>query len=250
MVWFKIDDKLHEHSKAHRAGVEAIGLWALAGSYCGDNENDGFVPERVLTRWVPTAAKGKRLAQRLVDVALWLPGELDGERGWWFHDWKEFQPTAAEIADKRRKKAEAGRLGGLASGQTRREASAKAGASQVVEANANPDPTRPVPDPLSVVTYVEPSSTQREPIGLEGHELQKVALMTGGDMAHAEKVARNILATAGGPVRAPLRYVMAAIRDNPDAHRFRRGNPTKETACPQHPGEWADNCRIHASEGA
>ena len=84
---------------------------------------------------------------------------------------------------------------------------------------------------------------------MEGRELQRIALATGGDMAHAEKVARFVLSTAGGDVRSPIRYVLAAIRENPEKHKFRRGNPTRAQECSEHPGEWADNCRIHRSEG-
>ena len=51
MAWFKVDDKLHDHRKARRAGKAAIGVWVLAGSWAMDNLTDGFVPEVVLLRW-------------------------------------------------------------------------------------------------------------------------------------------------------------------------------------------------------
>lgn len=235
MPWFKVDDKLHEHPKAHRAGIEAIGLWTLAGSYCGDNPNDGFVPERVLVRWIPTPAKGRRLAQRLVEAELWHPDTQDGEAGWRFHDWGDFQPTRAQIAEERRKKAEAGRKGGLSSGRSRREASAKADASQSVK-----PPSRPDPNP-SVVTQV--SHLKAVPRGLDNDGLTRIRqALNNCPEAHARKCADFVLAKAPGDVRNPVGYILAAIADEPDAYRYRRGNPKKHQECPTHAGQWADAC--------
>lgn len=95
MPWFKVDDELHDHRKARLAGTHAMGLWVLSGSWCGANPDDGFIPESVVVRWEPRAYK--KLAQRLVDAGLWTVDELDGEHGWRFHDWGDFQPTKEEI---------------------------------------------------------------------------------------------------------------------------------------------------------
>jgi hypothetical protein len=93
--WFKVDDELHDHRKARLAGAHAMGLWVLSGSWCGANPNDGFIPESVVIRWEPKAYR--KLAARLVDAGLWSVDTLDGEAGWRFHDWGDFQPTKAEI---------------------------------------------------------------------------------------------------------------------------------------------------------
>lgn len=95
MPWFKVDDQLHDHRKARLAGTHAMGLWVLSGSWCGANPDDGFIPENVVIRWEPRAYR--KLAQRLVDAGLWSVDELDGEAGWRFHDWGDFQPTKEEI---------------------------------------------------------------------------------------------------------------------------------------------------------
>mgnify|MGYP003619309605 CR=1 FL=1 len=44
-MWFKVDDTLHSHPKARRAGLTAVGLWAMSGSYCMSYKTDGFIPE-------------------------------------------------------------------------------------------------------------------------------------------------------------------------------------------------------------
>lgn len=68
--------------------------------------------------------------------------------------------------------------------------------------------------------------------------------MTGGDRAHARRVARTILTKTPGQPRKPLAYVLAAVANDPDAYRYRRGNPRRGEWCPVdgHEAYWADNC--------
>lgn len=106
MPWFKVDDQLHDHRKARAAGKSAMGVWVLAGSWCSEREIGGFVPASVLSRWGTKAD-----AARLVAAGLWDVGELDGEPGWWFHDWSVFQPDAATLRAVRAKESTAGALG-------------------------------------------------------------------------------------------------------------------------------------------
>lgn len=135
MTWFKVDDKLHDHRKARAAGATAMGVWLLAGSWSADNLTDGFIPAAILPRW------GRpRDAKRLTEVGLWHADEQDGEEGWRFHEWAERQPTRAQKLAERESRAEAGRIGGKASGRSRREAKPKQDASRVVEPPTRPDP--------------------------------------------------------------------------------------------------------------
>jgi hypothetical protein len=135
MTWFKVDDKLHDHRKARAAGKSAMGVWVLAGSWAADHLTDGFVPASILARWGTRAD-----AAKLVTVGLWRPDEQEGEKGWRFHDWAELQPTRAQKTAEREARAAAGRVGGKASGRSRREAKSKQPASGIVE-----PPSRPVP---------------------------------------------------------------------------------------------------------
>src|SRR3954447_24779403 len=93
MPWFKVDDTLHSHPKTRKAGLEAIGMWSVAGSYCMAYKTDGFVPEWFVGSW----PKGRKLADELVKAGKWEMGEKDGEAGWFFHDWFDYQPSADEI---------------------------------------------------------------------------------------------------------------------------------------------------------
>lgn len=103
MTWFKVDDLMHGHPKARRAGLAAIGLWTVAGSAAMAYKLDGQVDRGFVLAW----PQGSRLAARLVEVGLWhghghgcltCPQPLDG---WVFHDWSDFQPTSDEIERKR-----------------------------------------------------------------------------------------------------------------------------------------------------
>lgn len=106
MTWFKVDDKLHDHRKSRKAGKAAMGVWVLAGSWCGSSGTDGFVPENVLSRWGT-----RRDAQQLVEAGFWLPDEHDGERGWRFHDWLVYQPDARTIRLKQEAESAGGTYG-------------------------------------------------------------------------------------------------------------------------------------------
>ena len=107
MAWFKVDDKLHAHRKTRAAGKAALGLWVLAGSWCMDNDYDGFVPADIIKVWGCTKVD----AERLVTAGLWKVATHKGEEGWRFHDWSRFQPSAAVTAAKKAKEAEAGLRG-------------------------------------------------------------------------------------------------------------------------------------------
>ena len=102
MPWFKVDDKLHSHRKAARAG-EALALWVVAGSWCMDHLTDGFVPDYMASRLM---VNGASHAEALVASGLWVEAERGGEKGWEFHDWPVHQPTREAIEEDRRKARE------------------------------------------------------------------------------------------------------------------------------------------------
>lgn len=108
MTWFKVDDGLHSHRKAVRAGVPAMGLWVLAGSWCADHLTDGFIPDYMAAR---IDRDYEDNATRLVDAGLWEPAEKAGDKGWQFHEWVEQQPTREEVQAAAAKKSSGGKLG-------------------------------------------------------------------------------------------------------------------------------------------
>lgn len=144
MPWFQVDDQLPVHRKVTAAGNAAMGLWVRAGSWSQQNLTGGFVPVNVV-KTLGTIAQ----ANALVAAGLWHTA--DG--GYEFHDWDKHQMSVEEIKERKRKRQEAGRKGGQASGESRRgEASASASASADADQMLNQKRT-PGPGPvLSVVT--------------------------------------------------------------------------------------------------
>src|SRR4249919_3948895 len=93
MVWFNVDDNFHDHPKARRAGLDAIGLWVLCGSFSAQYLTEGFVPE-----WkVDGYRNGRKLAAKLVACELWFPAVKDEEPGWRFHQWDERNRSKAQV---------------------------------------------------------------------------------------------------------------------------------------------------------
>jgi hypothetical protein len=138
LTWFLVDDGFHSHPKTGAASLAAIGLWAVAGSWCGDHLTDGHISHVQ----VGLLSRGAvELADELVTCGLWKRTRS----GYRFHQWdgngdglrRNF--TRKEVEERRRKKAEAGRKGGLASGKAR--SSRLARASPSVEPHTNPPPS-------------------------------------------------------------------------------------------------------------
>lgn len=110
MSWFKVDDGLNAHRKVRKIrkshpdksrDVAPMGLWALAGSWCGAHSPTGFIPADVLDDWDDDAVA---LARRLVDAGMWIEATQDGESGYQFHDWHDYTPDSE-------KASESGRVG-------------------------------------------------------------------------------------------------------------------------------------------
>jgi hypothetical protein len=150
MTWFKVDDNLHSHSKIRKVLADdpaALALWTVAGSWSSDNLTDGLIPDHQLPWLMPALAD--ELARKLVTAGLWR--RVKG--GYQFHQWSadgdgtKRNPTREEVENERRKKAEAGRKGGLArantssTSQAGAKASAEARASNVLDPPTRPDPS-------------------------------------------------------------------------------------------------------------
>lgn len=115
MPFFNVDDHAHSHPKFRRAGLPAVGLWTMAGSWARAHKQDGFVPDWYVALW----PGGRKLAAKLVEAELWLPGKQDGEEGWNYHDWldihdgsDEVEQQRAKARDRQRKRRAALRAGG------------------------------------------------------------------------------------------------------------------------------------------
>lgn len=148
MAWARQSDDMHDHPKvvaltADLEGLAAYGLWDLGLTWVRqDFTRRGMVPDGQVVRFAGSNAK--QLASRLVQVRLW--DEVPG--GYRFHDYEDVYPSQ-DLSDKR---AEAGRRGGVKSGQARRAKSSRSSehtdASDAKQGEAKPkqnaNPTEPL----------------------------------------------------------------------------------------------------------
>ena len=149
MPWFMVDDKLHGHRKRIRAGIEAMGLWCVAGSWCADHLSDGFIQDYVALDLDP---KAERHAAKLVSANFWTETEQNGERGWQFHDWTGMQPTRVEVeakreaAKERMRKVRSTRSGSreLQANEQRTDANVRESSRAVRLTPAQPSPAQPI----------------------------------------------------------------------------------------------------------
>jgi hypothetical protein len=98
--WMAIDDQLHASKKFRKLRGDrwrCTGFWVTCGSWCRAEMTDGFVPDYVIDEWDPDHG----MSDRLVDVGLWIRSEQNGEAGYQFHDWFDYNMPVAEIIRKR-----------------------------------------------------------------------------------------------------------------------------------------------------
>ncbi|MFI6302142.1 hypothetical protein ACIBCH_09745 [Amycolatopsis thailandensis] len=147
MTWFKVDDKLRGNRKVRKLRgtkpprrlrndlLPAMGLWTICGTWASDNLSDGFVPADEVHQY----DLGEYFAQRLVEAGMWFVVVHDGEPGYQFHDWHEFNPLAEKVKESRRAAAER---------QKRWRESKRNGVSNASRNGvSNASPTRPDPTP-------------------------------------------------------------------------------------------------------
>lgn len=261
-MWFKVDDKFHDHPKARRAGLAACGLWLRAGTWSADQRTDGFVPVDVLARWGSRGVDVYALADLLVEVRLWehVEGDDDTEAGYRFLKWAKYQPTRAELDEKEAAKSDGGVLGNHrrwheSRGVSDPECPHCVGTESVDRSDTRvaPESTRPVPSrPVPIPSSVDARATRRpvDNLGLTDDDLDRIGQTINGDREYARGVAAEVLDRAGEQVRKPLAYVLRAIAAEPARYRRTRGNPRPGQAgeCSRHPGQWADTCRSCAAD--
>ncbi len=137
MAWVRLDEEFPDHPKVVTAGPLAGWLHVCALAYCNRHLTDGFIPRAQVARLVnfdgvlelgteddtgpcdvrdwPDISPYK-LADRLVAVGMWE----ERQGGYLIHDYLDYQPSRAESQAQRKVKSDAGRAGGLRSGESRR----------------------------------------------------------------------------------------------------------------------------------
>jgi len=131
-----VDDRIMEHPKLEELSDRAFRLHVAGLCHCAGNLTDGLLTTPTVRALCGRLRARKQHVSELVSSGLWVDY---GERGFIIHDYLEHNPTKAEVQERREKRRESGRLGGLRSGRAR--ASAEASASkQVLELPVEPHP--------------------------------------------------------------------------------------------------------------
>lgn len=141
MPWGKCDDGFYDHPKVRaltpRIRLAACGLYWRAISFCNRQLSDGFLTPIDVAFLDGTMT----LTNELVRVGLWD----QGRNGLRVHDYLTFNKGREQVLRERGLRAEAGHLGGLASGKQRRskrEPNPKQRASQLLEPPSRPSSSK------------------------------------------------------------------------------------------------------------
>lgn len=104
MLWVRLYTDMPRHEKMLRLmampkGREAVGVYAFALAWSGDQRTDGYIPDYAL----PALHASKSHTELLEQVGLWTRNG----KGWHIHNWEKRQDTQAELAEAKRKKRKA-----------------------------------------------------------------------------------------------------------------------------------------------
>ena len=165
MAWYKVDDRLPTSRKLMRIPraqrKAAIGVWTLAGAWSMHEMTDGFVPAYAIEEW----GGDETDAQALVRAGMWEEDERDGDHGWQFVNWDEYQPTKADVEAKRERDRERKRnqprdRGGKFAGRTVNAVDSARNDTESERTAA--DSTVPLHSPPRPITNAQPT-VAREP---------------------------------------------------------------------------------------
>lgn len=109
-MWHRSNDKAHANGKVRRVrrshptkrrDASAIGVWYQAALYSADHKLDGFCPLEVIELFDDD---WEDICRRLVEAigpsgnGLFIPGEVDGEEGYWINDFLKYNDSRAKQA--------------------------------------------------------------------------------------------------------------------------------------------------------
>jgi len=96
MSWVKIDDQMFSHPKVLEAGNAAVGLWLRLLSWAAAHGTDGQIPAAVPGMFTKSTRRDLKSLTRAG-----LLDESPCGHGWVIHDYLDWNPSAAEVEEKR-----------------------------------------------------------------------------------------------------------------------------------------------------
>ena len=227
MPYFPVDDNLHAHPKVDIAGLAAMGLWTLAGSWSKQATTGGFIPAERVRKLGGT----KVLAGKLVTAGLWdvTPG------GYQFHDWDHQAGNFDAETEKTRRDSERARARDRKREQRERDRGVTSPVTQPVTPPEPRTPPYPVPVPETKADHGTPPSlsneipardeltTAAEALGIKDpSRLNKAYGPVIGELLplpYLIDLTAKMLDLSAGHVRHVEAYIEKACRDTPDTVR-------------------------------
>lgn len=157
MAWARFDDLYDDNRKIKRAWRQqraAVGLHAMAVTYCSRHETDGRVDVDWLEEKLPKDSEREKVLRVLVDVGLFV--EVDDEH-YRVKDYLDFNPSKATLDAKRAADAKRKRKSsphGIQAESERNpdggdtESEGNPGLTRAPASAARPSPSQPVPTPV------------------------------------------------------------------------------------------------------
>lgn len=90
MAWVKLESNFPFNHKVAEAGPAAAFLDICGWCYCRTHNTDGYIPDAHIGMLGPIPDP-RKLAAKLVAVGRWVRD--DELRGWWVHDFLEYNPS-------------------------------------------------------------------------------------------------------------------------------------------------------------
>lgn len=106
MAWARLDDGFWSHPKTMRlaeVAPEAGFLHIRAISYATRHMTDGFLADSAVTALMPDQDRREKATQALVEEGLWY---RNGNEGFAIHDFLDWNPSKAQIMEKRHRDRE------------------------------------------------------------------------------------------------------------------------------------------------
>lgn len=119
ITYLLLDDGMDAHRKIEGLSDRAFRLHLCGLFHCARNLTDGLVSDVTVRGLLARLRATPKHVSELVDIGLWFP--YPG-RGFIVNNYLEWNPSKVDVEERRRKRSESGRAGGLASGLARREA--------------------------------------------------------------------------------------------------------------------------------
>lgn len=149
MSWVRLSDSFDDDPRIVTAGPAATGLLTMLLAFNNRNLCDGCVPLAVVRQKAIGLADADAVIAVMVKLGLLTRSTWNEIECVQIHeDFVVLQPTREQVETQRQQKADAGRLGGVKSGEARRKQTrsrTEANASADVKRNRTPDPD---PDPV------------------------------------------------------------------------------------------------------